>query len=208
MVAKSVGSGMKQNHDTKRGYVLVPRAIHDTGLLINRNALSVYLHCQIHAAFRAHSRTVGGTVVQLKPGQLATGRKILAEALCLTEQEVRSALTFLKKAKLITYEATSRYTLISITDWCNRKAPSRRSNQPPTNWQLRGNHSTSPPLLAEVRYYATRKRGNGSVKPEEFHERLSGMGWQIDSEQVTWKWKYIFRRCEIAGMNEVLGRER
>lgn len=73
-------------------------------------------------------------------GQFLTSREKLAKQTCLTEQQVRSALTKLKSTSEITIKTTSNYTLITVTNWDkwqqnNQQSTEQATSNQPTNNQ-------------------------------------------------------------------------
>ncbi len=76
----------------------------------------------------------------IKRGQLITGRKRLAKDLKLTERQIRTSLTKLKMTNEVTIEATSKNSVITITNYdtynpLNIKRASKPTNETPTSDQ-------------------------------------------------------------------------
>lgn len=70
-----------------------------------------------HAVHKQQSVYCGGRRVALKPGQLLAARSHLAEQWNMSERSVRTVLAALAKGGCLTVQATSRYSLLTLTNW-------------------------------------------------------------------------------------------
>lgn len=98
----------------------------------------LFIHLIIEAQYA--DKNFRGRVI--KRGQLLTGRKRLSLDTGLSEQQVRTALEHLKSTNEITIEPTSRYSIITLTNYDlyqYKDQPANQqstNNQPTTNQQL------------------------------------------------------------------------
>jgi hypothetical protein len=85
-----------------RGWIKTYRKILDSDLWHNKNAWRVfeYLLLKANARNNGTSVTFKGRQYYLKIGECATGRKYLAKETGLTEQNVKTALKYLKSKYL------------------------------------------------------------------------------------------------------------
>jgi hypothetical protein len=82
--------------------------------------------------------------VDIKRGQLVTGRAALSKELNLSEQVVRTCLDKLTKSGYINQQSTNRYTIITICNYDSWQTLTKTNNQQltsePTNNQPTDNH--------------------------------------------------------------------
>jgi len=84
----------------------------------NSNALALFIHLLLKATHRPYKTGVpGGGVVNLKRGQLITGRKKLAAELRQSEQNIRTGLALLLGLEVLLIDPTSQYSLITIVNY-------------------------------------------------------------------------------------------
>jgi len=98
--------------DSMCGWVQLHRKLLENPVFKNPKLLQTFLYCLLKATHTEREQLVGDTIVKLQPGQLATGRKALAEATGLTEQNIRTALDKLKKLGILTSKPTTKYSVI------------------------------------------------------------------------------------------------
>lgn len=101
----------------ERGYVRVWRRLTDSGLLQHPRALQLFMHLLLTATSKPCRRIVAGAPLELKPGDVVTGRERLAQELGATVREIRTAMDILKKMEIVTTKATNKYSVVSIINW-------------------------------------------------------------------------------------------
>lgn len=120
------------------GWFKTYRAITEWEWFTDGNTLKLWIYLLAKANYK-DSHYMG---IEIKRGQLITGRKKLAEALRMSEQQVRTCLERLQETNEITIKSTNRYTLITIVkygfyqddgDGCNQQNNQRITNKQPTN---------------------------------------------------------------------------
>lgn len=87
---------------------------------ISRNPgwLSVWVHLLLFANYEEkHSFIWNGKKVDIKPGQLISGRKQLSEATGVPESTVERVLSYLENEHQIEQQKTTKYRLITILKW-------------------------------------------------------------------------------------------
>ncbi len=107
------------------GYIKLYRKLIRWGWYQDNVVKSLFLHCLLSASFRDFD-WMGRN---LKAGQFITSRKHLAEDLGFSEQQVRTALKKLESTQEITIEATNRFTIITVVNWCDYQCDDLESNQ-------------------------------------------------------------------------------
>ena len=95
------------------GYVKLFRKMVEWEWYGDPNTKAVFLHLLLTANYK-RTKYRG---VTLKPGQTVIGRKSLAEALGMSERNVRTALNHLKATNEIATKATNKFTIVTIVNW-------------------------------------------------------------------------------------------
>lgn len=88
--------------------------------------LKLWIYCLMKATHKKRKVLLGNTPVELTNGQFVTGRKSLAEELndgldkhkCLSEKTWYRYLEVLESLEMLTIKKTNKYSVISITNWC------------------------------------------------------------------------------------------
>ena len=91
----------------------------------------------IYLLLTANHETTKWRGIEIKRGQLLTGRKSLHDKTKISEQTLRTCLSRLEKTGEINLQSTNRFTIITISNY-----DSYQSNQPTTN-QLTNQQLTS-----------------------------------------------------------------
>lgn len=196
------------------GYIKLFRSLLEWSWHDDPATLSVFIHLLLLANF-ADSQWRG---VALKPGQVAIGRKALAELTGLSERQVRTALTRLKSTGCVTIEATNKYSLISFVNWgkfqglddeATSKTTSNATNERPANDHYIRNKEClrkeevgapapsakrfSPPVVADVAAYCA-ERKNG-VDAQQFVDFYTAKGWRVGNSPMK-DWRASVRTWE------------
>ena len=84
--------------------------------------------------------------VDLAPGQLVVGRRTTSKAIGLSEQEFRTALSFLSESGFLTHQPTRHCTVVTVLD-ITRYRPVARPSNPQSNPDLTRTQPTPNPDL-------------------------------------------------------------
>ena len=122
-----------------KGYVKLWRGIQDSAIITNPTALQLFIYFLTDASRTKRTFNSGGKIVTLHPGQLIIGRKIMAKALRLSEQKIRTGIKFLEKLGTITRNSTNKYTLVTLVKWHVYQNEQEETNQQVTSNQPAGN---------------------------------------------------------------------
>ena len=101
----------------KRGYVKVWRKIQDNDILKNHRYCAFFLWSLTKASHKRINIIVGYQPVTLEPGQFVFGRRVAAEELGMSEQEIRTCIELAKKADFLTIKSTNKFSIITIINW-------------------------------------------------------------------------------------------
>lgn len=92
------------------GWISIHRQILDWQWYTDSISFRVF----IHLLLKATHKPIRWKDIELLPGQMLTGRKVLANELRLSEQEIRTSLRRLKLTNEITIESTNKYSIVTI----------------------------------------------------------------------------------------------
>jgi len=120
---------------------MLHRKLLNNPIFKNHKLLQVFLYCLLKASHKEHDQMIGDSVVHLKKGQLVTGRNAIAASTGLTHQNVRTALNRLKSLSILTIKPTTKYSIISITNWDQYQQTNQQvtNSQPTSNQQVTTN---------------------------------------------------------------------
>jgi len=111
------------------GFIFLHRRIKDWGWYTDDDVKSVFLHLLLSAS---HCDT-NWQGVELKAGQLVTGRKSLSILLRKSERRIRTALTKLKTTNEVTIRSTNKYSVVTINNWKGYQSVDQQTVQRATN---------------------------------------------------------------------------
>ena len=111
------------------GYIKLYRQFTKWEWYDDANTMRLFLHFLLNANHEPNK----WHGIEIKSGQLLTGRLKLARALKLSEREIRTALEHLKTTNEITVKSTSQYSIITINNWNLFQQSSQQNDQRPTN---------------------------------------------------------------------------
>ena len=99
------------------GWLKLYRSILDSAVFQDAEVLKVWIWLLCNVAFEQHDTICYGKVTHLKPGQIATGRKKIAQCTDLNENKVYRALNALKSLGNIEIKSTNKYSIITVVNW-------------------------------------------------------------------------------------------
>ena len=99
------------------GWLKLYRSILDSAVFQDAEILKVWIWLLCNVAFEQHDTICYGKVIHLKPGQIATGRKKIAQCTDLNETKVYRALTAIKSLGNIEIKSTNKYSIITVVNW-------------------------------------------------------------------------------------------
>lgn len=107
------------------GYIKVDRRITEWEWFNDGNVLKVWLYLLVNAQY--HDTRYQG--IEVKRGQLITGRKKLAERLGMSERQIRTCLERLKSTNELTIKTTNKYSVITIVKYAYYQGIDDESDQ-------------------------------------------------------------------------------
>ena len=102
--------------------------------------LAVWIYLLLNATHKEYPAIFKGEKITLKPGQLLTGRKSIAEKLAIQESKVKRILTSFENDQQIDRQRGNKNSLISIVRWseyqeCDQQNDQQMTNKRPTSDQ-------------------------------------------------------------------------
>ena len=119
-------------------YIKLDRKITEWEWFTDGNTLKLWIYLLANAQYK-DTKFKG---IEIKRGQIITGRKKLAECLGMSERQIRSCLNHLKKTQEVTIKATNRFTLITIVKYDFYQGGGDDSDQQATNKRPTSDHNT------------------------------------------------------------------
>lgn len=161
-------------------YIKLYRKFTEWEWFTDGNMVKVWIYLLTHAQYK-NSSYQGH---KLKRGQVIVGRKMLAERLKLTENQVRTCLNKLKKTQEITIKSTNRYSIITIVkydfyqgcdDENHQQEHNQITNKSPTNHHIKRNKEIKKEknIYNSLPIYDTSK--NKKMSQEEMEELMNLM---------------------------------
>lgn len=108
------------------GWIKLHRAIDKWGWKTDPNTMALWIHLLVNANYE----TCYFLGHEIPAGSLPTGLPSLAERTGLTVSQVRTSLNKLKMTGEIAVKVTPKFSIISITKWCDYQADDRHSSSP------------------------------------------------------------------------------
>ena len=122
-----------------QGWISVHRATKEWEWYGDSKIVHLFLHCLMSANHKPKS----WRGIQIEAGQFITSRDKLAAELPLSVQQVRTALDKLKSTGEITIKTTTKYSMISITNWSKYQESNQPINKQVTNEQPSNNQQVT-----------------------------------------------------------------
>ena len=127
---------------TPNGWVKFHRKIEEWEWYTDVNTFKLFFHLVL----KANHKNKIWKGIEIKRGQLLTGRKQLAKETGLSEQNIKTAIKHLKLTHEVTSKVTNKFSIITICNYNSYQSkenednqqtePQLTSNQPTTNQQL------------------------------------------------------------------------
>jgi len=122
-----------------RGFIKLHRKMVEWEWYTDANTLRLF----IHLLLKANHKDKKWQGVGVNRGSLITGRKELAQQLCLTEQQIRTSLNKLKSTNEITIKSTSKFSTVTLNNYNQHQDINQQPNQQATNKQPTNNQQTT-----------------------------------------------------------------
>lgn len=114
-----------------RGYIKIWRKLEDSGLLQMHGTFCLF----IHMLLKASHKDVRIGMTEIKRGQFLAGRHKLAEAVGMSEQQLRTCEKKLYSLGMIEGKSTNKFTVYTIVNYDNYQDGNDADNKQLTNEQ-------------------------------------------------------------------------
>jgi hypothetical protein len=131
------------------------------------NMVSVWIHLLLMANWQ--DRNWQG--INIKRGQLVTGRKTLSTITGVSEQTLRTCMERLKETGEITIQSTNKYSIITIVKWSDYQNCSK--NQPTTNQQSTSNQ---PAINQVINQQKSVKKSTNKTSKKNTTQKINQQG--------------------------------
>ena len=111
-----------------QGWIAVHRRIQNTAIYKDSQAVHLWLHLLLKASHQDHVAVVGNQQIDIKRGQLLTGRKVLSAETGINESKIQRVLKLLEKCQQIEQQTFTKYRLISITNYNEYQLGEQQTN--------------------------------------------------------------------------------
>lgn len=193
-----------------QGWIKLHRQLLDNPIVTkDADHLAVWIYLLLKATHDEYPVVFGGNKIVLRPGELITGRKKIAEAVGVNESKVFRILRTFKNEQQIEQQTSNQNSLISILNW-NLYQSSEHQDEQRVNIQCTTDEQQVntnkkdkniknerkifvPPSVEEVREYCV-ERKNG-IDAEYFVSSYEAKGWMIGKSKMK-DWKAAVRTWE------------
>lgn len=113
-----------------QGWIKVHRSVMDNPIIMKSpDHLAVWMYLLLHATHTEQKATFKGKELILKPGQLITGRKAIAEKINISESKVHRVLVLFEAERLIEQKTSNKNRLIYLPDWDKQQSAEQQVQQ-------------------------------------------------------------------------------
>ena len=159
-----------------RGYIKLWRKTEDSGLLQMHSTFALFIHMLMKATYKP----IRVGMVDLERGQLLTGRIKLAEAIGVSDRQIRTCLDKLHKLQIVTSKSTNHYTVYTIVNYNEYQDldtqidqpndQQQTNNRPTTDQRATNNRPTTdqqPTTIQEANTLSIKEAKNKTVTPRK-----------------------------------------
>lgn len=112
-----------------QGWISLHRKMTEWEWYDDSKIVHLYIHCLIKSNHKA--KKWRGVVIE--PGQFITSYQKLSEQLPLSVRQIRTALNKLKSTGELTIKSTSKYSMISVTNWVEYQTNDKQTGKQATS---------------------------------------------------------------------------
>jgi hypothetical protein len=191
------------------GWITIHRKLLDWEWFDDSNTLHVFIYCLLRSNHKLNMWRGN----KIHPGQFITSQKHISEATGLSVRKVRTSLDKLKLTGELTVKTTSKFSIISITNWIShqavdtqkaskaslkrqtndRQATTNNNDNNVNNKDKKGKNSRfTPPDINQVSEYLN-ERGASHIDGQQFIDHHQTRGWIMSNRQKMKDWKAAVR---------------
>lgn len=197
---------MKQN-----GWIKIYRDVLENPIVMkDSDHLAVWVWLLLHATSKRRAVMFGGKQRYLRPGELTTGRRVIASELRISQSKVQRVLKSFENEHQIEQRTDRQCRLISIVNWSEYQQSEQRNEQQVNNDRTTSEQRvntkqeckngknererTHAPSYEEVKEYVSQL--GYSMDPAAFYDYYSETNWHKKNGQPIKDWKASVRTWE------------
>ena len=142
-------------------FIKLHRSILDSAVFSDAEVLRLWIYLLCKASVDDRQIIFDGRVIDIKKGQLITGRKKLAEHLNTTESKAYRSLKLLQKLGCVDIKVNNRFSLVTLVNWGKFQGATLK------NEQQNNNRPTTEPQQPYSRTTAERQQNNTNKNVKE-----------------------------------------
>jgi len=124
-----------------QGYIKLFRKTLGSSIFQDPFYFKLWMYCLMKASHKEHEQIVGNQMVTLQPGQFVIGRQALTEEMNrgMKPKQKQSELTWwrylnnLEKWEMLNIKKTNKYSVITVSNWCNYQENEQEMNNKRTS---------------------------------------------------------------------------
>ena len=158
--------------NTNTGWVKLHRKIEDNPISTKPDYFRVWIYLLLNANHKENTFIWNNKKETLKPGQLITGRKKIAEKTGVNESQVYKILKYLELEQQIEQQTTTKYTVITILNWDKYQSEEQQSNNRVTTTQQQSNTNKNVKNEENDKNISKDMEAKAPDRRDEFIERI------------------------------------
>tara|TARA_R110000824_G_scaffold401783_1_gene616197 strand:- start:22585 stop:23241 length:657 start_codon:yes stop_codon:yes gene_type:complete len=203
------------------GWIKIHRKLWQNPRAADPDWIAVWLYLLSHAAHKSVRVLFKGEVHELKPGQLVTGRKLIALNTGVHESKVFRVLKVLESEQQIEQRPSSTSSMITVRKWAehqcdeqqneqqvnsNRTANEQRVNTEQEGEELKKEKKKEmsakfkKPTVEELKLFAA--KSGLADDAERFHDHFESNGWKVGGRGAMKNWEAAYRNWSKNGINQ------
>ncbi len=99
------------------GWIKLHRLLLDKEIFQDAHVLKVFIYLLLKASYKEMNLKVGNKSIELMPGQLLYGRRVVSQKLNMGEGKLRNIMKYLIANGSIEVESHSKYSIVTIANW-------------------------------------------------------------------------------------------
>jgi len=141
----------------RQGWIKIHRQILNNPIVTkDSDHFAIWMYLLLEAQHKPYDKVFNGKRITLQPGQLITGRKVIANHLNVSESKVFRVLKFLKSEQQIEQQTSSKSSMITVLNWDTYQVGEQHIEQ-----QVNNNRTTSE---QQVNTLQEGKNDNNEIK--------------------------------------------
>jgi hypothetical protein len=183
-----------------QGWITIHRKIKDSAIYRDSQAVHLWIHLLLSANHKENKTLIGNKVVEIKRGQILTGRKSLSAATGINEHKIDRLLKLFETCEQIKQQTFSKYRIVSIVNYDSHQSSEQQvssisaasEQQVSTNNNANNENKSQkikrfdPPQQKEVEDYVIEK--GYKIDAEYFINFYESKGWMVGKNKMkSWK---------------------